>query len=417
MPNYNLNEENIKSDDLNKTIFYYVDQNGREVFKTKEIYKKEAKIIVYPYSVNRATGQVNPKKIKAIEFIGWNSINNIPNDFKQNKGYGFSSQRLKYFMSFIYPKAKDLERIVVKLNGKNRFGDKSYYFNWSDLEGVLKNISKEQGSFDKYRKLAINNSLVKLSSKFSKIGNHLSSGELENFVNKFDSFEKISKNDIDAISKVFKGIPPSKILTTSHFIQTKEQIDKIYFEDIIAKFELLLKVQADNESDWQKFFEKNSWVLNHLFPYQIILYESQALVGGKTIKNEGGRIVDFLFNNGFNDNYALLEIKTHNKEIIKKTIYRAPDVYAITDELSGGINQCLDQKDIFLRDNGQKHQALDPKCILIIGQKSKLTKSQSKCFELFRANQKNIDIVTFDELLEKFSLKRSGGYQQIALHQ
>jgi len=142
-------------------------------------------------------------------------------------------------------------------------------------------------------------------------------------------------------------------------------------------------------------------MLTHLFPYQVILKKGKAYVGGKTIENEEGRIVDFLFENNLNDNFALLEIKTHRKDLLKGSTYRKPDVFSSSDELSGGINQCLDQKDTFLKDFGKDKKSYDPKCILVIGLKSSLGKHQAKCFELLRANQKNVDIVTFDELLHK----------------
>lgn len=160
-------------------------------------------------------------------------------------------------------------------------------------------------------------------------------------------------------------------------------------------------MRGRSEEKWQQFFEKNAWILTHLFAYQVILRKGKAYLGGKTIDNEDGRIVDFLFQSGFKDNFALLELKTPNVQLLKKTAYRSPDVYVLSDDLSGGINQCLDQKDIFLKEQGIKYKMFDPKCILIIGKKENLTESQSKCFELYRANQKHIDIVTFDELFEK----------------
>jgi len=162
-----------------------------------------------------------------------------------------------------------------------------------------------------------------------------------------------------------------------------------------------MSVKNDNEKQWQSFFGKNSWILNHLFPFEVILRKQEAYVGGKTLENEDGRVVDFLFENGFQDNFALLEIKTHKKELLKKTAYRKPDVFAYSDDLSGGISQCLDQKDVFLRDFGNREKIIDPKAILVIGMKSNMSEHQKKCFELLRSNQKNIDIITFDELLAK----------------
>ena len=78
-------------------------------------------------------------------------------------------------------------------------------------------------------------------------------------------------------------------------------------------------------------------------------------------------------------------------------------MYSIHEELSGAISQCLDQKNIFMTEMGQKYKILDPKVVLVIGIKSKLNDSQKNCFELVRSNQKNVEIVTFDELLDKIN--------------
>ncbi len=111
--------------------------------------------------------------------------------------------------------------------------------------------------------------------------------------------------------------------------------------------------------------------------------------------------MDFLFENNLSDNFALLEIKTHRKDLLKASTYRKPDVYSSSDELSGGINQCLDQKGTFIKEFGRENKSYDPKCILVIGLKNSLNKNQAKRFELLRANQKNLDNVNFDELLSK----------------
>lgn len=395
------NQENIFSDSPTKITFYYYDIDGHPIHKSKEIYKNENKIILFPYSVNRTTGQVSPKRIKELEFKGWPSLNNIPKDFKKTLGYGFRSKRIKSLFSLIYPKFRQLEKVTIGINITSRFSIKTISLDWGELDLILKRINKEFSIADNDRKILINNELSKITAKFVNKENKLSAGELENFLNKFNSFDKITTKDAESLAKVFEKLPAGKITTTSHFIKTKEKLDIVYLEDVIDKFKKLLLVAKDNEEQWQNFFEKYSWILTHLFPYQVILKKGKAYVGGKTIENAEGRIVDFLFENNLNDNFALIEIKTHIKELIKSTPYRKPDVYSCSEELSGGINQCLDQKDTFLKEFGKENPSYDPKSILVVGQKSQLNKHQSKCFELLRSNQKNVDIVTFDELLVK----------------
>lgn len=393
--------ENQFSYDQTKTVFYFYDKDGKPVHKAKEIYKNQDTIILYPYSLNRTTGQITSKKIKEIEFRGWTNFNAIPMDFKKTLGYGFKTKRIKSLFTLIYPKFREVEKLVFGVNIQTRFSRKTIKLNWGDIDQVLKKISKEFIVSDNDRKTLITNELSKLSTKFTAIEKKLTAGELEQYLNKFGSFDKITTKDAETLAKVFDKLPSGKIITTSHFIKTKEKLDIIYLEDVIERFKKLLLVTKDNEEQWQNFFEKYSWILTHLFPYQVILKKGKAYVGGKTIENAEGRVVDFLFESNLSDNFALLEIKTHNKELLKPSPYRKPDVFSWSDELSGGISQCLDQKHIFLRDFGKDNPSYDPKAILVIGLKSKLNKNQATCFELLRANQKNVDIVTFDELLKK----------------
>lgn len=400
MPTLSL-EEGEFSDDATKTVYFFYDAQGNPVHKALEVFKTEPKIVMYPYTVRRVNSQVTSKKIKEIEFIGWTSLSDLPKDFKITSGYGPKTKRIKSLLQLIYPKFRQLNKIVIASNGRTRFSTKTISFNWGQLEPILKAISREQYQFDKQRKAVTINALSELTNKFTKISRSLTSGELEEYLQKFDSFDRISTKDAESLAQIFQKLPASRIVTSSHFIQTKEKLEIIYLENVIERFKVLLDVKGDNEEDWQQFFTKYSWILTHLFPFQVILRKDKAYVGGKTIENKDGRIVDFLFQNDLSENFALLEVKTHNKELLKNTPYRKPDVYASSDELSGGLNQCLDQKDSFLREMGEKNPSYDPKSILVIGLKSKLNKHQKKCFELLRANQKNVDIVTFDELLAK----------------
>ena len=51
MEKFNKNQENQTSENDVKVIFHYCDKEGKPIFKTKEIFKKEKKIILYPYGV------------------------------------------------------------------------------------------------------------------------------------------------------------------------------------------------------------------------------------------------------------------------------------------------------------------------------------------------------------------------------
>ncbi|MCY3765501.1 MAG: DUF4263 domain-containing protein [Gemmatimonadetes bacterium] len=83
-------------------------------------------------------------------------------------------------------------------------------------------------------------------------------------------------------------------------------------------------------------------------------------------------------------------------------------VYTPSTKLSGSIMQALDQKYRFEREIAQFKEnskirdieTYSVHCCLIIG-KMPLGDEQQKSFEHFRRNSKNVDVITFDELLEK----------------
>ena len=52
--------------------------------------------------------------------------------------------------------------------------------------------------------------------------------------------------------------------------------------------------------------------------------------------------------NNLSKNISFLEIKTHKTRLISK-LYRGDDVFSVSDELSGCINQGLNQREYFQR--------------------------------------------------------------------
>ena len=79
--------------------------------------------------------------------------------------------------------------------------------------------------------------------------------------------------------------------------------------------------------------------------------------------------------------------------------------------MSGAINQALDQryklqKNIAaIKDESRIYdiETYAVHCVLIIGSLPK-DLDQQKSFEMFRRNSKDVEIITFDELLEKLRL-------------
>lgn len=156
---------------------------------------------------------------------------------------------------------------------------------------------------------------------------------------------------------------------------------------------------------WHRLLKKYSWLLSLIINEPAIILENEAYVGGKSLKNDGGNVIDFIYQNKLSKNVALIEIKTPHTTILGKK-YR--NTYTLSPEFTGAVNQLLNYRDNFQKNYYTlKHNSdlqftlIAPNAYLIIGSHELMNKGEKDCFELYRKNLSNITIITFDELFEK----------------
>ncbi|MFD2919578.1 Shedu immune nuclease family protein [Terrimonas rubra] len=186
----------------------------------------------------------------------------------------------------------------------------------------------------------------------------------------------------------------------------KNDIEAVTLKELIIRFEEMLNKNL-SESRWQELLQKNPFILNMAFGTPVMKIQGQAYLGGRKLDGKGDKITDFLFANALSHNATIIEIKKTGSLLIKDRAYRN-NVYAPSSELVAGVNQVLDQiyqlqRNIALHRENHRINNLETyfvNGILVIGM-MRLNIDQTKAFELYRGNSKNIQIVTFDELLQK----------------
>ena len=134
-------------------------------------------------------------------------------------------------------------------------------------------------------------------------------------------------------------------------------------------------------------------------------------MGGKAINNQSGTISDFIYRCGTR-NISIIEIKKPTTKLMDGE-YRN-NTYKPSSELSGAIVQLKMQKDILLKEYyirkgnserlGIKFDTYDPKTYLIIGNTENLSDLEKESFEVYRNSLKDIEIITFNEIIEKLTL-------------
>lgn len=179
----------------------------------------------------------------------------------------------------------------------------------------------------------------------------------------------------------------------------------------VSKLENILKdwdKNKDNNDEeyWQKLFQNNTWILSQIFACPFLLVGKKFYCGGKEDDDKGGVKGDLLYKNNLTGNLAFIEIKTPKTDIISSQ-YRGKEegkeniIYSMSNEVSGGINQVLNQRKIYLTTHGDNNGKFlhNAKCVLVIGKiKDFQNDDEKKSFELFRSSIKEVDIITFDEL-------------------
>ncbi len=163
-----------------------------------------------------------------------------------------------------------------------------------------------------------------------------------------------------------------------------------------------------DEEFWQQTLTEHSFVLEQVFSWPTMIVKGKAYVGGKSVLNIGGNIVDFLVKNYLTSNAALVEIKTPATKLLSRRYRDA--VYNVSEDLVGAVMQVLNyrfslQRDFYSLTHGLTGglEAFEPRCVVIIGMTAELQGDEDKLrsLELFRSHSPSVAVITFDELFEK----------------
>ncbi len=166
---------------------------------------------------------------------------------------------------------------------------------------------------------------------------------------------------IDKLSNILNSPNKNEILSV---IQKLDVSDLNSFTTIlnIVKLKKILDIWEENKANnkeefWHQLFIDNIWVLTQIFTAPFINIASKYYCGGKEDDNKGGIIGDFLNKNALTNNLAFIEIKTPDAKLVGNK-YRGEEnrensIYSISDELTGAVNQVLNQRNTYIINYGK----------------------------------------------------------------
>jgi hypothetical protein len=375
----------------------------------REVFKNKGVEVHYPFYDDK-------QRYKYIDSFTFNEIS--PDNVKGittavGRGLGFT-RNLK-------PIIKELEnftrisQIIISKNDPTSIKGNKITFSTLDLESifdVLRPFNEKQYS----EKRKVTNNLLSeiLPNKFKKDASQYTKGDLTTFIlNKDLKNNQISDEDAKNIVEIL----PEEIKEQQIIYKIEEKIETIKIKKAKREFEKLKSQKNDSDSlekRWHKFFKENDWIFSYVLLQPVVIYGDEIYIGGKNIKNKGGKIADFLYRNSLTNNACIIEIKTHKTPICNKYAYRGTNVFPLNGKFTGAINQILVQKDKLLKkyasllqeekENEKADEFFDifnPRCVLVVGSVSDMKKNQRSNFDIFRNSMGNVEIITFDEIEEK----------------
>jgi hypothetical protein len=196
----------------------------------------------------------------------------------------------------------------------------------------------------------------------------------------------------------------------------KQKVIKLIFEKNILPDEILLGIEFANrlkaidefksmlekdlrEIEWQKWFQKNNWVLGSDFV---------KIIGERSIDTKN--IADFLMQayDGFLD---IIEIKRPYKKIPFWSENKDHDNYYPSRELIQAITQANNYLyEVERESNSQKFldrvggvKTIKPRCVLIFGRSINWNKEPKESFRLLNSSYHSLSIMTYDHVLDRAS--------------
>lgn len=418
-------KEIVVKDLPTKTIYSYQNADGLTI-PSKEVFKKRGLEVHFPFKPRN--GKQKYTHIKSILYEELPKV--LPSGFLKapRTGYGFSKELapLLYEIQKQFPKVNS---VVVSTKRASEFkSGNTLVFNIDDLNKARPQIAalldKQKSEVQSASQKFLNQFF---GAKFKASTREIKKGELSLFLSQNRvKATSLSQADIENLAQILSELPSTHaFVKTRKILVTKESIDKVYFEDIIARFEKLLSSKVDSknlEQRWQAFFKENILYFN--FGY-VERFEKERIEGDKKIN-----VPDFILQNTYRY-LDIFEIKTHITQLLsfdsgRKNFYWTPEASKALSQAENYIDSMIKEEDTIIkniRDEYDIHNidAVRPSVYVIASSKKfiagKLTetkyhgKLKKKLWNDYRRlnnSLKNIHFLLFDELLDVFrnTLKR-----------
>ncbi|NVO10115.1 MAG: DUF4263 domain-containing protein [Bacteroidales bacterium] len=259
-------------------------------------------------------------------------------------------------------------------------------------------------------------------SKYQAVSfdNYLVDFKTKDKAKKFEELVSLTENTNLSSDEIKSLLFPQRKKTIKSFyylLKDYNYQDKSPFELYSEKKGI--KVQGE-EVVWHHFLKDNEWIIGLNVDVKFIRdLLSEQKIGTENSLGKGSPKIDLI---GISYFTTLIELKTSKTLIFKseKTSKSRSNTWDFSNDFIEAYSQALAQKSELndhkkiIDENGNEidnsiHRILDPKSVLIIGNRNEEfphirtfdLNIKSDCFERLRRDNRNIEIITYDELFER----------------
>ena len=328
-------------------------------------------------------------------------ISELPEVFIKTIQYGLGLKKEYRFIAELANNINDCQTITISNTKETKIDEKNIIINDSDLDKIRRGLDRIT---DLHNREARSSKQLFVYNELLYCNNPILFPKKQKIGQKDILYRIVKDNDFSKMSKSDK----TSLLTI------KEEIDFSYISALKYDFDKLVE-KNHKENIYQKFFEKNPLILTLFIGSPYVQFKNQAYVGGKSFDNSNGQYPDFLFKHNLTNNSCIIELKCPKTPLLESTPYRKTGVYSPSKDLTGAISQVLSQKYQLetniatLKHNSEEKdvETFNVRGVIIIGLLSSFVGEhliqKKRSFELFRHNQSNLRIITYDECQEQFN--------------
>ena len=339
-------------------------------------------------------------------------LDRLPNCFIKGYDYGLGFRQDFYSIIETVEGLSFCSEVLISDDGETnlRVSDEAFCLSYADFQAMLTAIRKTmRNSTSRGRSYNVQmlgdflSERLRESQTSGRPRSHRSA-YLEPLPLEPDSMS--AHDRIQALSTVVENAKSIAAKQPDQFDEISRAFDLARLDALIDEYELMMN-RRSRENEWQRFFERYTFILSLALGNPIVFVQRQPSMGGGKLDGSGGKFGDFLYKNSQTNNSVIVELKTPRTKLLNTTTVRA-GLYGPSSALTGGLTQVLDQRGTFqksislFKDNSRIYdiESYAVRGCLVIGVLPE-DEDMKKSFELHRGNSKDVEILTFDELLER----------------